>query len=220
MKQIQLILAILWMHNAIGAQEINLPFQTEIDAFKKQDSLAFPASNQILFIGSSSFTKWTDVQDYFPTHPIINRGFGGSSLPDIILYTNDIIFPYHPKQIVIYCGENDFAACDIISVTTVVSRVETLFYLIRKRFKKISVAYISIKPSPSRQQLMPKFEAANTLIQQFLKKQKRASFIDVYHAMLNNDGAPIPTLFLEDKLHMNASGYAVWQKLIEPVLKK
>ena len=79
------------------------PFYNDIQQFKKQDSIHFPGKQQILFVGSSSFTKWTDIQDYFPSYPIINRGFGGSSLPDVIHYADDIIFPYQPKQIIIYC---------------------------------------------------------------------------------------------------------------------
>src|ERR1700761_1934486 len=86
------------------------PFWNEIAEFKHQDSVQRPPSGAILFVGSSSFRKWTNLQSYFPGYTIINRGFGGSTLPDVIRYANDIIFPYHPKEIVIYCGENDFAA--------------------------------------------------------------------------------------------------------------
>ena len=78
------------------------PFFSDIQNFKKQDSLNPPPQHAILFVGSSSFTKWKDVQDYFPETKIINRGFGGSSLPDVIRYANDIIFPYNPRQVVIY----------------------------------------------------------------------------------------------------------------------
>src|SRR4051794_39345746 len=81
-------------------------FQKDIQDFKKQDSTSFPPRNAIVFVGSSSFTKWKDVQDYFPNYKIVNRGFGGSTLPDVIRYVNDIIIPYHPKQVVIYCGDN------------------------------------------------------------------------------------------------------------------
>src|SRR5262245_50060214 len=80
------------------------PFWNDIQNFKKQDSVSFPPKNAILFIGSSSFTNWKDVQNYFPGYTIINRGFGGSTLLDQIRYFNDIVFLYEPKQIVIYCG--------------------------------------------------------------------------------------------------------------------
>ncbi|MEO8117245.1 MAG: G-D-S-L family lipolytic protein, partial [Bacteroidota bacterium] len=116
-------------------------FYDEIQAFKKQDSIKPPPQHAILFVGSSSFRKWTDVQSYFPKYTIINRGFGGSSLPDVIYYANDIIFPYHPKEIVIYCGENDFAASDTVSAKTVVNRFKTLYGMIRVKSKTVPVVF-------------------------------------------------------------------------------
>ncbi|HUS03691.1 MAG TPA: GDSL-type esterase/lipase family protein [Chitinophagaceae bacterium] len=196
------------------------PFWQEIQNFKKQDSLHFPAKDQVLFVGSSSFAMWTDVQNYFPDYKIINRGFGGSSLPDVIRYVNDIIIPYQPKQIVIYCGENDLAASDTVTSEMVLDRFKVLFFLIRKQLPKVPIVFISIKPSPSRQHLMPKMEAANKMIKKFLKKERRTAFVDVYHRMLKPDGTPMDDIFREDKLHMTAKGYAIWQKAIKPYLKK
>jgi lysophospholipase L1-like esterase len=196
------------------------PFWDDIQAFKRQDSINMPAKNEILFIGSSSFTIWQDVQSYFPSYPIINRGFGGSSLPDVTRYREDVIFKYSPKQIFIYCGENDFAASDTVSVPTVVGRFKELFTLIREKLKDIPIVYISMKPSPSRAHLMPKFVEANNIIRDFLSTQPGTTFLDVYHSMLKPDGTPMDDIFREDRLHMTAKGYAIWQKLIEPLLLK
>src|SRR5689334_20477657 len=112
----KLIFFFLIVFTVAKAQD-NPPFWNDIQNFKKQDAQKAPPKNAILFVGSSSFTNWTDVSDYFPGYTIINRGFGGSSLPDVIRYADDIIFPYHPKQIVIYCGENDLVAADADTVT-------------------------------------------------------------------------------------------------------
>jgi lysophospholipase L1-like esterase len=38
--------------------------------------------------------------------------------------------------------------------------------------------------------------------------------------MLASDGQPIKEIFLSDSLHMNAKGYAIWKKQIQPYLKK
>lgn len=220
MTKIKMIIAFILVLNVSFAQELKPPFYDDIQAFKKQDSITAPPNHAILFVGSSSFTKWTDVQDYFPKQTIINRGFGGSTLADVIRYANDVIIPYQPKQIVIYCGENDFASSDTVTVEMVVDRFKELFSIIREHFKKIPVDYISMKPSPSRTHLMEKFDTANKQIQNYLEDQKKAAFIDVYHAMLNADGTPIKEIFIEDNLHMNAKGYAIWQKIIEPYLLK
>lgn len=218
MKKIFLVFFIGCLYFANAQQ--HPPFWKEIQEFKTQDSLAFPEPNQILFAGSSSFTKWTDVQDYFPSFPIINRGFGGSSLTDLIRYANDIILPYQPRQIVIYCGENDFAANEQVSAAEVAKRFYLLFSIIRKKYKKLPVVYVSMKPSPSRIQLMPKFDSANYMIKQFLKKRPRTAFADVYHAMLQKDGTVNQEIFLKDNLHMNSKGYHIWQQILRPYLKK
>lgn len=196
------------------------PFWNDIQAFKKLDSISMPQPGQIVFVGSSSFTKWQDVQQYFPNYPIINRGFGGSTLPDVIRYANDIIFPYKPKQVLIYCGENDFASSDSVTVEMVVNRFTKLYFMIRSKFKDASIVFVSIKPSPSRQHLWPKFKEANKIIENFLKKQKNTGFVNVYDKMLNPDGQAMEDIFVEDRLHMNKKGYAIWQKEIEPILAK
>ncbi len=195
-------------------------FQDEIQAFKKQDRISPPPANAILFIGSSSFRKWTEVQTYFPGYTIINRGFGGSVLPDVIRYANDIIIPYRPKQVLIYCGDNDLASSDSITPQIVAGRFKHLFTVIRNALPKTKVSFVSIKPSPSRERLMPKMKQANSLIKSFLLKQKNTSYIDVFNPMLLPNGQPKPDLFLEDKLHMNEKGYAIWQKAIQPYLIK
>jgi lysophospholipase L1-like esterase len=204
----------------LSVQGFSQPFADEIQGFKKQDALNPPPANAILFVGSSSFRKWTDVSSYFPGYTIINRGFGGSSFPDLIRYAPDIIYPYHPKQVVIYCGDNDLASSDDINSDSVFERFKILFELIRTNMPGENIVYVSIKPSPSRARLQKKMENTNLLIQTYLSVNSHASFVDVYHKMLNPDGSIMADIFLEDKLHMNAKGYAIWQKAIEPYLLK
>jgi lysophospholipase L1-like esterase len=220
MKTIRTILIFLLWTGLLHAQEQMPAFWEDIQAFKKQDSISFPPKNAILFIGSSTFTMWTKAQDDFPGYTIINRAFGGSSLPDLIRYVEDIIFPYQPKQIVIYCGDNDLAASDTITAQIVFERFKNLFQLIRSGMEKVPVVFVSIKPSPSRWHLKYKAVEANEMIRKYLKKKKRAKFVSVWKEMLGPDGKPLDTLFLEDKLHMNERGYTIWQKLIEPYLLK
>jgi lysophospholipase L1-like esterase len=205
---------------AAAAQVDEYPFASDIMKFKEGDKIIPPPENALLFAGSSSFTLWTDVQDYFPEYTIINRGFGGSTLLDQIRYSNEIILPYFPCQIIIYCGENDLAASDTVTPGMVVERFEQLFGLIRSALPDVKVTYVSMKPSPSRWHLSQKMIAANFDIWIFLESQENADFINIWDKMLNEDNLPDSSLFLEDMLHMNASGYKIWQKAIEPELIK
>lgn len=201
---------------AVVAQD--RPFWKDIKKFKAADSVSMPPKNAIVFVGSSSFTRWYDVQEDFPDHKIINRGFGGSSLPHLIAYADQIIIPYKPKQVVIYCGENDFGGKGVTS-DTVVNRFKTLFQILRKELPRAEIVYVSMKPSPRRQHLMPKFKAANAEIRAFIEQQRRAKYIDIWDSMLQQNGEPRAELFVEDMLHMNEKGYAIWQEAIRPHLK-
>jgi lysophospholipase L1-like esterase len=219
MKKLQLILAFLFCCSTIDAQQPP-PFYDDIQAFKAQDTDSMPPKDAILFVGSSSFTMWKDVQDYFPGHTIINRGFGGSTLQDVVRYANDVIIPYHAKQVVIYCGENDVAYSDETTAQMVLERFKVLFNIIRDDNPAVPVAFISLKPSPSRQQLWPVMKEANRLIKKYLAGKRKTAFIDVWPKMFNKDGTIMKDIFIEDNLHMNAKGYRIWQKLIEPYLIK
>jgi lysophospholipase L1-like esterase len=196
------------------------PFWNEIAEFKRRDSIQHPPANAILFVGSSSFRRWTNVQESFPGYTIINRGFGGSSLDDVIRYAKDIIYPYHPKQVIIYCGDNDLASGRKMTGKKVYKKFVRLYDMIRKRLGNVDIVFVSIKPSPSRESLMPEMEQANDLIRNFIAQRAHAAFVDVYHLMLTPEGRPIDNLFVGDKLQMNEKGYKIWQQAILPYLDK
>ncbi|MBA2250563.1 MAG: G-D-S-L family lipolytic protein [Chitinophagaceae bacterium] len=209
----------LGYQNLLQAQ-LSPPFWQDIVAFKNQDALHPPPTHSIVFVGSSSFNKWKDVNEYFPGYPIVNRGFGGSTLPDLIRYAYDIILPYQPKQVVIYCGENDLAAADSISAKEVVQRVKTLYSILRINLPDVVIDYVSIKPSPVRANIQGKVRAANKEIKAFFKDKKNAAFIDIYDAMLDKKGRMREALYVEDRLHMKPEGYEIWKRIILPYLKK
>jgi len=213
-------LIFLLLTGVLYAQDQQPAFREDIQAFKKQDSVSFPPKNAILFIGSSSFTMWKDVQKDFPGYKIINRGFGGSTLVDQIRYANEIVVPYQPKQVIIYCGENDLAASDTVTAELVFKRFRQLFTIIRNRYPKVKLTYVSMKPSPSRELLLSKMISGNELIKKYLSSKKRTSYVDVYKEMIDDEGKPRADIFLDDNLHMNKTGYVIWQKMIEPHLLK
>ncbi|MDH6253266.1 lysophospholipase L1-like esterase [Chryseobacterium sp. H1D6B] len=201
------------------SQEKKPMFWQDIQNFKKLDQENAPPKDAVLLIGSSSFTKWTDVSDYFPGKTIINRGFGGSRLTDLNYYAEDLLAPYQPKQIIIYCGDNDFADNHELKAEEVVSRYKTFYKKIRKKFPNIEVDYISIKYSPSREQLWPQMKETNQKIEAFMKKEKNAEFIDITKAMEDADGNVRKDIFLEDMLHLTPEGYQIWAKVITPYMK-
>ncbi|MBX2946150.1 MAG: hypothetical protein KF725_09965 [Cyclobacteriaceae bacterium] len=201
------------------AQQPPFPFWNDVQHLILADVTNPKPRNQVLFVGSSSFTFWKAVHEAFPERTIVNVGFSGSTLLDQIRYIDYVISPYKPKQIVIYCGENDLAYDQTVTAHEVLNRFVKLVTLIRERFPEVHISYVSMKPSPSRENLMPLYREGNKLISAYLKTVQRASYIDVFDAMLDPGGKPRKELFTEDMLHMNDAGYAIWKELIRPHLK-
>lgn len=211
----------LWLIVAQSVQaQSNASFKKEIDAFVQKDAEQMPPKDAILFVGSSSFRKWTDVDKYFPGYTIINRGFGGSQLSNLIFYADKIIYPYQPKQVIIYCGENDFDYDRSVSADTVFERFHTLFNNIRHHLPNTTIGFVSIKFSPSRTYAWDKVKKTNSLVMKFLKKQKNAAYIDITKDMFDADGKAITTIYEADQLHLKPAGYKIWQKHIQPYLLK
>jgi len=194
-------------------------WEPAIKAFEKKDRETPPPKSPIVFVGSSSFAFWTDVQAYFPEKPILNRGFGGSELSDALHFADRVILAYKPKQVVIYAGENDLAIGKK-NATDVYRLFVRLFTKLRTAQPNLPIAFVAIKPSPSRWKLKPGMDKTNRLIRLYLRRQRNAAFIDVVPVMLDPaTQRPKPGIFKSDSLHMNAEGYKLWAELLRPVLR-
>ncbi|WP_217601658.1 GDSL-type esterase/lipase family protein [Chitinophaga sp. GbtcB8] len=220
MKKVILLYTLLLAASVTVLQAQDKPrFWDDVQTIKQFDKMYNPPAHPILFTGSSSIRKWDDLERSFASYVVLNRGIGGAIVNDITFYLNDIVFPYHPRQIVLYVGENDLPD-EASTADSVLQRTERLFHLIRNKLPDVPIVYISMKPSPSREKFQQKAIEANALIKDFLSKEKQTVFIDVFHAMLTADGKTRPELFVSDMLHMSAKGYQIWKEMVEPHLLK
>ncbi|RNL54744.1 GDSL-type esterase/lipase family protein [Pedobacter jejuensis] len=219
MKKSLLLIALLYFCTLAVSAQTKPPFWDDVQTIKKYDQMFKPPVNPVLFVGSSSIRKWDDLTQVFSKYNVLNRGIGGAVINDITYYLNDVVFPYQPRQIVLYVGENDIVN-DNVTADTVLNRTKALFKAIRTKLPNTPVAYISIKPSPSRDKFRAKAVASNELIKQFLSGEANTSYIDIFPKMLTKEGRSRNELFVGDMLHMNAEGYAIWQKAVKPYLIK
>jgi lysophospholipase L1-like esterase len=190
-------------------------WEPAIRAFERSDRLHPPPQNAVLFIGASAIRKWTSLAKDFPGVPVINRGFGGSQIADSTAFAGSIIFPYHPRVIVLYGGDNDLAAGK--SPQQVVSEYADFVRTVRAKLPRTRIIFISIKPSPIRwKRLKDKVIETNRRIAAM--KGYGLFFVDIFSPMLDADGNPRKDLFLRDGLHPNENGYRIWASLIRPDL--
>lgn len=220
MKKIFLAFFVLAIFSASFAAQTydraNL-WQKEIDAFIEIDRRQTPPENPVLFVGSSSFRMWTNVREDFPRVNIINRGFGGSHLEDVIYYAPQTIAPYRAKTIVIYAGDNDITAGK--SVERVFADYKTLVGIIRQNSPTAKIIFVTIKPSPSRREFWDKFQHLNALVKAETMKDRRLIYADIWNKMMTVGGEPREELYLPDRLHMKPAGYAVWREVLQKYIK-
>ena len=190
-------------------------WQAEFDNFDKQDAQDPPPKDAILFLGSSSIRFWK-TSDAFPDLKTINRGFGGSFVSDSVENFDRLATRYHPKTIVFYAGDNDIGSGK--TADQVFDDYKALVALVKKDLPETRLIYISIKPSILRWNLIEEVRKANALIKEFSEHEDNVTFLDVDAPMLGDDGKPRPSLFIKDGLHLNDEGYALWNKLLRPLL--
>lgn len=191
------------------------PWEAEFAAFASSDQARPPQSGGILFVGSSSIRLWTDLEKEFGTSAgIIKRGFGGSQLGDCVKNLERLVVKYQPRTVLVYAGDNDLAAG--VAPAEVERRFVAFVDGVRAKLPGTRIAYISIKPSPSRSALMPQIRATNDLIRAATSTRDHVEYIDIFTPMLGSSGEPRRELFLDDALHLNADGYSLWKRVIAP----
>lgn len=215
------LLLLFKIQGEANAQVSSGNFEQEINYYRIADDTSAIPANPIVFIGSSSIKNWIGFDSTYAPYDAINRGFGGSTLQDQLYYANDILLAHDGvRQFVIYCGENDFASSNSITPEDVFDRFLELYRTLRSKYPTVPVIAISMKPSPSKMQMMQKIIDYNKLMQDYSLVDTSLIYADVYTPMLQANGTPNRTYFFSDMLHMNRSGYAVWNAVIEPLLLK
>ena len=159
---------------------------------------------------------WETLSRDFPGVPVLNRGFGGSQVRDSVWFADEVAVRYRPRQILIYAGDNDIDAGR--TPEQVLADVQSFVAALRARLPGVRVGYLALKPSLLRLEQLDRQQKANALVREWAATQAGVDFIDVATPMLDAAGRPRAELFLGDRLHMNADGYALWRGIVAPYL--
>jgi lysophospholipase L1-like esterase len=166
----------------------------------------------VVFYGSSSVRLWDSLRDDFPDLPVINAGFGGSTLAACAYFAERLVTPLRPRSLLVYAGDNDLG--DGRSPLDVLGSFRALTARLDHNLPGLRLGFLSIKPSPARWNLQSAIHEANRLIGEELRTRKEAFFIDLLTPMLGGDGQPRRELYAEDGLHLSAAGYRLWREVV------
>ena len=192
-------------------------YRKDIEAFKEFDSKNAPPNNAALFVGSSTIMKWKTA-DAFPGSSVINRGFGGSVLGDVLYFYNDVIGKYHPSAVLLYC-DNDVASGG--NADQAFEKVMQIYAKVRSDFPKVPFVFLSMKHAPNSAFADPAVPAAidrfNSLAKAAAKKDSGFRYFDFEAPVLDANGKVQPDLF-QDGEHYNDKGYALLNPAVQKLL--
>ncbi|WNJ17504.1 GDSL-type esterase/lipase family protein [Pontibacter sp. G13] len=193
-------------------------FDSEIRAFQSIDARSRIQSDVHLFVGSSSIRKWETMQADLAPHAVLNRGFGGSTLPEVNHYFEQLVAKYQPKTIFLYEGDNDIAI-EAVQPDDVLVEMVKFDSLVEAHIPGTPIYCISVKPAISRKNILDKAHQTNQLLQAWTAEQPNWNFVDVASPMMDGDQIR-SDIFVSDSLHMNARGYELWTAEILPILQQ
>lgn len=193
-------------------------WEKDIAAFEAADKISPPPTSALLFVGSSTIVRWKTLQQDFPNHAIINRGFGGNQIADSTHFADRMIFPYRPRTIFLRAGGNDIHSGK--SPEQVLADFKAFVAKIHAKLPETAIVFISLSPSIARWEERAASKKLNTLVGDYVNRTPRLKYIETYDMTLDASGQPRPELFVEDKLHFSPEGYKLFIERVRPYVRK
>lgn len=187
-------------------------YEAEVRALEKANITSPPPKQSVVFYGSSSIRLWTTLSEDLPGLPVVNRGFGGSTLAACSWYFYRLIVPLRPSALVLYAGDNDLG--DGQNPHQVLSSYRALADQVRSHLGPIPFTFLSIKPSPARVALTENIYRTNELIRCEHTVSTTNIYVDTFTPMLGRHGRPRKELYAEDGLHLSMEGYRLWAQML------
>lgn len=172
----------------------------------------------VLFVGSSSIRGWRSVVEDMKPLSVLNNGFGGSTIRDILYHYDVVVKPFKTKKIVLYV-ENDIIIESSLDTYILFDMFRIFTHKVFADFPGVKLYIISLKPSPSRANVLGKQVLINEMLKSYAERVENLEYIDVASKMVIN-GEIDTTLFIGDKLHMNPKGYELWTQIVKPMLNQ
>lgn len=197
-----------------------LVWEADIAAFETAAELTPEPANAVVFVGSSSIRLWESlVQDMAPI-PIIQRGFGGAKLNDLVYYADRLVNVYQPTAVVVFAGSNDITPGDVKTPEQLLISYQQFVARVRTNNKALPIYYIAITPSPRRWEVWSNAQAVNAIIEGYSHRTPGLFYIDTGPVLMNSEGEPDKDNYKFDSLHLSDKGYRQWSSVIRPRLLK
>ena len=172
----------------------------------------YEATSDVVMIGDS-ITDTVDWAELFPGISIANRGLNGDTTEEV-LKRLDSVYSTGAKRAFLLIGINDFS--NGVSVDTAYSNYEMIIEdLLSHGIQPIIQS--TLLAGENREHFNAQVNELNSRLRKLAAIQG-IFFIDL-NAGLAKRGI-LEARFTSDDIHLNAAGYEIWKRTIEPVLRQ
>lgn len=191
-----------------------LVWEDAISELESDTAGRYAPGQAVVFIGSSSIRLWRNLEEDMSPIPVIQHGFGGAKLNDVVHYADRLVSAYQPLAVVVFAGTNDIDPAASKSPETLLASYQDFVSRVRSKQPQLPIFYIGITPSPRRWSVWPIAQTTNQLIAQWSVADPNLHVIDTSAALMDSTGEPDPDNYLFDGLHLSKRGYAIWRDII------
>ena len=199
-------------------------WEKEITKLEAKDAETVDPADAILFIGSSSIRRWSDIgTDMAPYRPV-QRGYGGAKYSDVAIFAKRLLHPHQYRALVIFVGNDVSGKPEDHSPEQVEQLVRYVVGVSHAHQPAAPVLLIEVTPTEKRFDVWPQIRRVNERLREIALSTANTHFIATADHYLDPMGNPRNELFVDDRLHLNEQGYELWSKLIrrrlDEVLRK
>ncbi len=196
-------------------------WEQDIAALEQKTLAAAPPADAVLFVGSSSIRLWKTLAEDMAPIPVIQHGFGGAKINDVVHYVDRLVNRWSPQRVVIFVGTNDINGNDEhhLAPDYIGKKLRVLLDAILAANPVTEVFYIAITPTILSWDKYDSVQRANAIAAAVCEAYENVTFIATDDLFLGANGEPGAELFIFDGLHLNAQGYARWTSRIKPYLQ-
>ncbi|TZF82532.1 sialate O-acetylesterase [Pedobacter sp. BS3] len=191
-------------------------YELKVEQFKSYRH----STSDIVFLGNS-ITAGTDWHELLNLPQAKNRGISGDITFGVLERLDEVING-HPAKVFILIGINDISRNipdDVIinNYQRMVSRIKTGSPKTKIYFQTVLPVNNTFTQYPNHYNKDEHIAAVNEGLKKIAAKE-HITLIDLHSHFLDSEGR-LSSEYTREGLHLNAAGYQVWAKVLQPYLK-
>lgn len=178
----------------------------------------------VVFMGNSITDGWDDAHEsFFTMNNYVCRGISGQVSAQMLSRFRADVIELHPLAVVILAGTNDLALNNgYIESEHIVENIASMAELAEAA--GIRPILCSVLPAkefhwrPEVKNVPLKIRGLNSRLRLYAA-DKGYTWVEYYESLSEKDGS-MKAAYTTDGVHPNAAGYAVMEKILEPILSE